>query len=413
MRVLWFCNTPAASDEAIGSNGTGGWLKSLDKELQKVVDLHIAFYSKTKSKPFKVGLTTYYPIPAKSNIYKFVNQYFPHSSDEDDLSCYLEIINKVKPDIIHIHGTELPFGCIVRHTNIPVVISIQGNLTVCNHKYFAGIGSKYLYARKFNSYHSLYIRGYIKNYNTIRYGSKTELKNLKYARNVIGRTDWDRRIMSVMANNAKYFHNDEMLRDEFYINSWYDPYSSTRPVTVHTTCGENYYKGFETICHAVEILNDIGVLIDWRVAGISDESLLNHIVKKQLKKSYPLKGLALLGQIDVKTLVDKMSEADMYVMASHIENSPNNLCEAMILGMPCISTFAGGSGSLLEDHKEWILVQDGDPWAMAGAILELARDRESANEYGKNARNRALIRHDKNRVVSSLVETYSSIISRL
>lgn len=42
-------------------------------------------------------------------------------------------------------------------------------------------------------------------------------------------------------------------------------------------------------------------------------------------------------------------------MPSHIENSPNNLCEAMILGMPCIATDAGGTSTLLSNMKDGLL----------------------------------------------------------
>ena len=38
----------------------------------------------------------------------------------------------------------------------------------------------------------------------------------------------------------------------------------------------------------------------------------------------------------------------------------------MIIGMPCISSFVGGTGSLLSGKKDDVFIQDVDPWAMAG-----------------------------------------------
>jgi glycosyltransferase involved in cell wall biosynthesis len=99
----------------------------------------------------------------------------------------------------------------------------------------------------------------------------------------------------------------------------------------------------------------------------------------------------------------------MYVMASHIENSSNSLCEAMILGMPCIATYAGGTASLLKDNEDGILIQDGDPWSLSGAILELYNNPQKAVDYGKNARNKALIRHDKERIATDLLAIYRTI----
>ena len=82
----------------------------------------------------------------------------------------------------------------------------------------------------------------------------------------------------------------------------------------------------------------------------------------------------------------------------------------MMLGMPCIATYAGGTGSLLKDGEEGILIQDGDPWVMAGAIIELISDPEKAVNMGQKARERALLRHDKNKVVNDLLNIYSKVI---
>ena len=76
------------------------------------------------------------------------------------------------------------------------------------------------------------------------------------------------------------------------------------------------------------------------------------------------------------------------------------------------STFVGGAGSLLTDKVEGILIQDGDPWSMAGAILELHRNPVWAKQLGTNARTRALERHNKEKIVSDLIEIYSSVIDK-
>jgi glycosyltransferase involved in cell wall biosynthesis len=84
----------------------------------------------------------------------------------------------------------------------------------------------------------------------------------------------------------------------------------------------------------------------------------------------------------------------------------------MLLGMPAVATYAGGVSSLLTDKKEGILVQDGDPYAMAGAIAELIRQRNYANSLGVNARDRAIARHDPGKIVNDVINIYSSVISK-
>jgi glycosyltransferase involved in cell wall biosynthesis len=82
----------------------------------------------------------------------------------------------------------------------------------------------------------------------------------------------------------------------------------------------------------------------------------------------------------------------------------------MILGMPCITTLAGGTTSLLKDKKEGLVIQDGDPWSLAGALLEILDHPEVASKYGENARITALARHDPEKIVKDLLGIYNSII---
>lgn len=418
LKVLWFTNTPANADEYFNSElkGTGGWIKSLNQLMQHEVELHIAFHNgNINNEPFQYQETKYYPIQVYKNKYqKKIYKSFNKVIDDDLLLKYLDVINQIKPDIIHIHGTENSFGNIIDKTDIPVIISIQGNLTVYHHKYLSGFGKEYLKVAKRdigNPKSMLSPQRFINVYNEFRINAKRERDFLRNTKYIIGRTDWDRRITRILAPESSYFHNDEILRDSFYNKKWIAP-EQNKKLIIHTTNGNNIYKGFETLCHALSLLNRMGINCEWRVAGIKEDDLIVKITKKKLKIDFPERGLVLLGSLNENELVDRLLEAHMYVMVSHIENSPNNLCEAMMLGMPCISTFVGGTGSLIKDKENGILIQDGDPWAMAGAILELKNDKNKIKIYGENAKETAAKRHDKENIIKDLVEIYTSIISK-
>jgi glycosyltransferase involved in cell wall biosynthesis len=417
MRVLWFSNTPAMGEDYLRENtiNSGGWMKSLDKAVQNAVELHVAFYWPYKIEPYKYMNTYYHPI-FRGNIVleNLKNKWLGSEKDTEDLGLFLSIIEEVKPDIIHIHGTENPFGCVIGKTNIPVTISIQGNLTVICHKYFSGFERKYL---KLSSNKNRTIKGFLLRgrswryqYNHLRKKQKIESRNLSSCRYIIGRTDWDRRITRILAPKSLYFHVGEIMREIFFTKQWQP--NKNKKFIVHTTNGNTFYKGFETLCYALTLLNDLNIDIEWRVAGIKSDSTIVKLVKRKLKSRYPTKGLALLGSLNEDKLCEKLLEADVYVMTSHIENSPNNLSEAMLLGIPCIATLAGGTGSILKDREEGIIIQDGDPWAMAGAVLELMNNPAQAKLYGYNARNTAVKRHNKYNVVSELLNAYKSIINK-
>ena len=66
---------------------------------------------------------------------------------------------------------------------------------------------------------------------------------------------------------------------------------------------------------------------------------------------------------------------------------------------------------IIENKKEGLLIQDGDPYALAGAIVELIKDNNLANSLGENAREKALIRHNPASIAQMVKNIYASILS--
>lgn len=411
MKVLWFSNSPAGAYSDT-TTGTGGWIVALDKALQERVELHVAYIYPYEQSAFLNGKTNYHPIYSGNIIIEKIKHRLSPRYHKKLVNDYLRIINEVKPDIIHIHGSENDFHSIAGKTNIPIVLSVQGNPTVIAHKYRMGYYGRYIRTKTSPLTFSTMLlgrNGFKTGLNDLIWMSGMEQVDLPGIRNIIGRTDWDRRITRVLAPNSRYFVVNEALRDAFYNCEW-QMEAPLNKLVIHTTNGNTYYKGFETLCHALNILNKLGIDVEWRVAGVSESSAINRITKKYLGKNYPTKGLTLMGAINENGLVDSLLTSHIYVMPSHIENSPNNLCEAMLLGMPCVTTLAGGSDSILINKKEGLVIQDGDPWSMAGAIMELKNDWNTAVGFGKMARKHALERHNMNDIVNTLIETYQTII---
>jgi hypothetical protein len=142
MKILWFTNTPSLAEDYLNNKiMTGGFIKSLEKVMQDKVDLSIAFYHTKELSPFKYKKTTYFPIKKNSNslLYKVKTRVLNQIEPKNDLKKFIKIIEEIKPDLIHIHGTEGPFGLVQNHTTIPTVISIQGNISAITQKYFSGI----------------------------------------------------------------------------------------------------------------------------------------------------------------------------------------------------------------------------------------------------------------------------------
>ena len=97
---------------------------------------------------------------------------------------------------------------------------------------------------------------------------------------------------------------------------------------------------------------------------------------------------------------------------SIVENSPNSLAEAMILGVPCVATSAGGVPSLMRDGHEGLLCSPNDVYGLAGMICAIASEPALAARLGANARSRALRRHEPRVVAQATIDMYDSIVRR-
>lgn len=413
MRVLWFCHTPANAAGYFERDTTrGGWLQTLNQELEERVDLHVAFPNPYGPGEFRYGDTTYHSIMPKAwRLRVLLNSVLNVGIERYDTGLYLEIIERVKPDLVHIHGTESGHINILDNTDIPVLVSFQGIATVIFSKYGACFTSNQL-GRTFLSGFSL-ASLMPKTYHTqkrhFRRRMEREYAQLHAAQYVAGRTAWDRRLASVLCPGAAYFTENRILRRPFYENEWRP--NESKQLLIHSTTGRAPYKGLETICESLFELNKLGLDVRWNVVGIGQRDPIVRLVKRKLGDRFPDKGLNLLGSISADELMQTMLKSNIYVTASHIENSPNNLAEALIMGMPCIATHAGGTSSYLKDGENGILIQDGDPWALAGSILELSKSREQALLFSRNARAEAMKRHNRDSIVRDIVGTYEHILS--
>jgi glycosyltransferase involved in cell wall biosynthesis len=416
MKILWFTNTPSMADELLGSKeAQGGWIASLEKQVKKLegFELGIAFhYNISQKRVLTYGTTTYFVFPKLEEtrkIRKIVKRWRHEIEPEQYIDWYIEMVNDFKPDIVHIFGTEQSFGLIADRIAVPVIIQIQGNLIVYAKKWYSGLSSFdiFIHSRFLALIRAL---GLWHEYYSFLNKARREQLIFKSGKLFIGRTDWDRRVVAALSANATYFHCDELLRDEFHRNNWRKPSVSTFSIT--STLSPVIYKGLETILETASILKKKPFLyFEWQVVGINGHEELVKIIEKKYRLKFVDQNVKFRGSLSAEPLIDILLNSELYVHPSHIENSPNSVCEAMLLGMPVIATYAGGTPSMLKDNEEGLLVQDGDPYALAGAIIELFSNCDFAITLGSNARLRALKRHDADKVVSDLLGIYKEVLN--
>ena len=88
---------------------------------------------------------------------------------------------------------------------------------------------------------------------------------------------------------------------------------------------------------------------------------------------------------NVSDIHEQIADAGMFVLSSNTEGMPNALLEAMMMGLPCISTKCTGAKEIIQDRQNGLLTELGNVDALASAMAYMADHQEEAVQMGKNA----------------------------
>lgn len=111
--------------------------------------------------------------------------------------------------------------------------------------------------------------------------------------------------------------------------------------------------------------------------GLLKEELNQYIFSLKLQDRIFLPG-------NVLDIHEKISDAEIFVLSSNYEGLSNALLEAMMMGLPCISTKCAGSTEIIDDKFNGLLVDIGNKYQLVEAIKFLLDDKKRAKEIGLN-----------------------------
>ncbi len=89
---------------------------------------------------------------------------------------------------------------------------------------------------------------------------------------------------------------------------------------------------------------------------------------------------------NVNNVHEQIADASLFVLSSNYEGLSNALIEAMMMGLPCISTDCTGADEIITDGQDGIIVPKNDEAAMAGAFCAMLDNRDEAQRMAHEAR---------------------------
>lgn len=416
MRVLWFTGVqlPAVTGEKLNR---AGWIEGLRRALEAnepEIELGIASFGTDDYSPFREGNATYFNIDREprpqSKWGRLFRNWRHYTVDQQELERCLEIVDRYQPDLVYIFGTENPFGLLCDKYPVPAIISIQSIVSKSKTRVFAGLPLVDIFH---DTFHKKFLlgRGVIHKWWRMNQQSRMERLIFGKCQYYDGRTAWDKRWLTTFNPAAEYYPINRVLGPLYYQAVW-NPKEADRNL-VYTTSSNAAFKGGVTLVRAFAELRKRGRdEIKLRMAGVNKGSRVGKAIHRLIHKYNMSDQVTLLGRLFPEQIISEMKSASLFVLPSHIDNSPNSLGEAMIIGMPCVASNAGGIPSMLEDGVEGLIYPHDEIGTLADRI-ELALDRpRRAKEFGSNARKRALSRHDPLRISERVVSMYEDVLSR-
>lgn len=418
MRILFLsASNPFPKANAFAYGG-GGWITSLIRLLNVVphIEMGVVYATSLNERKYKYDTVEAYPVfvPALTKWQKIVRYYggYKNIDFKDYVIGALDAIKEFNPDIIHLFGLESPFANVISNTEVPVVCHLQGLLPPIYNAYYPGgmndasllwppskrewiLRNGYLYAKKSlgaNANRNIGI-----------------LHRLSYA---MGRTEWDKEVSQLLAPQSKYFHVDEVLRQPFYDHAGEWETRQNGRLVIISTLSETVYKGLDLVLKTARLLKEnTDIDFEWNIIGIEAGS----IFVKFFEHSYGIKSndvnVRYLGVKSPDEIINLQLGATVYVHTSYIDNSPNSVCEAQMVGCPVIATNVGGVSSLVKDGKTGMLVPANGSYELAYKIKLLAGDIELRQRLSDGGKEAASERHDKQAITRQLLDIYKNVIA--
>ena len=111
-------------------------------------------------------------------------------------------------------------------------------------------------------------------------------------------------------------------------------------------------------------------------------------VKRLIKELGLEKQVKFTGFLPKNEWLELSREYDIFVNTTNFDNHPISVIEAMALGLPVVSTNAGGMPYLVKDGQDGLLVECNDIDAMIQKIVDLIENPDLAQKLAKSGRNK-------------------------
>jgi len=407
MKVLWFTSSPVLG---YSDNVSGSWTYSMYNALSRLegIDIINIVISHGLNQGPALGNTVIIESNTKNR----------QRPGRELIELFREVVSKIKPDLIHIWGTEWngSYITVMANLGIPVLVSIQG-ITASVRKHLSG-NRKTIEILRWLTIHDLIApSGLMSIYRDLKRTSTMEFKAIEQLHYFECATPFMEAWVRSVNNKAEVFQCNSILRPVFYKFRWSE--SSMQNHSLFLPDAFMSYKGFDVMLKSAEILIKEFPYLQIRVAGVVPrkgffeasgyERFMHSIIKKKNLESK----IVFLGPLKSDRLCHEMLSSHCVVISSFIESQSLILLESMMLGVPTIASYAGGMPDLFTNMQTALGYPAGDHISLAHRVRSLFNNQNLANQISSNAYNLAHKRNEQLSCAEGMANIYRTVLHKI
>ena len=134
-------------------------------------------------------------------------------------------------------------------------------------------------------------------------------------------------------------------------------------------------------------------------------------IKYLIKKYNLIENIVFTGYLNATEMAKKLALVQVCVVPSVIENAPNSLAEAMLVGTPCIASYVGGNSEMLDGGLGGYLYRYNESAMLADRISSVFENPVEVRNKSNYAKELAWKRHDPLKLENTIMNIYHEVIT--
>lgn len=416
IKILWMSSAILADK----SRSTGSWLHSMAELLERSGEVRLVNISVRWGKRW--GKIEHHVLSDRLEEY-VLPQYPARLGGGVPFAPWVKkikaLVEQLNPDLIHCWGLEMYFSRLMPKIGIekPLLLEIQGLRRECSDVYPGELSlTEAVRASGWRGLAWLGKKSVLHDEIAFRrQGCKDNLCPPLY-KYITVQSEWVKNIIR-LETDARIFFTKMSIRSPFLESkSWSYPDFGESPCFYFSASAAIPYKSMQTAIKALVLVRKVYPHARLKVGGGFKtkaswrDSDYQCYLLRLIRQQHLTDSIDFLGSLSAEQIVDVQRGCVAAVQTSFVETYSLFNAEALCMGIPLISSYAGAMPELGRDGESVLYYQPGDFRTLATLMMKMIEDKELANHLSQNALRFNREKHSSKNVLERQLGIYHQIL---